>query len=113
MHEIVSYIERNYNVGYKQDELRFMLIKRGYSRSAIERAFRIVEQKKVGEEPPKLRIPPKIVVVESEKEEPTKPKGPGFFSKIKQFLTIKPKTPKLKLEENETVKVDEHGNLVQ
>ena len=113
LQDIVSYIEKNQNIRYKGDELRFMLIRRGYSRSAIEKAFRVVEQKRQETKPIQNIQPPKVVVIDSSKDEQEKPKGSRFFSKIKSFLTVKSRPKKHKLEGDETIQIDAQGNLVR
>ncbi|MFC1686048.1 hypothetical protein ACFLZZ_03440 [Nanoarchaeota archaeon] len=112
MTEIVDFIDSLLGNGYTADQLRFMLIRRGYSKSAIERGFKVSEQKKTRTNEAKLRITPKVVVVESEKEE-EKSKSPGFFHKIKKLLTVKPRTHKPQYSEDGTVSIDENGNLVR
>lgn len=111
LQDIVSYIEKNLNVGYNIDELRFMLIRRGYSRSAIEKGFRIVEQKRLEIKKTPNISPPKVVLIDSSEDE-EKPKSPGFFSKIRSILTVKSK-PRMEYKSDETVQIDTNGNLVR
>jgi len=111
LHDIVRYIELNLQKRYTTDQLRMMLMHRGYSRSAIEKGFKIVEQKQqmpIVEEPKK----PKVVIIDGKDEpkEEEKPKGPGFFSKIFGFFN-KPSKPSFS--KDETVQVDLNGNLVR
>jgi len=116
MYEIVLYIETNSALGYKEDEMRKILVKKGYSRSAIEKGFRIAEQNKPKSE--EKKAPAKVVLVDSSKEEPKEEQKSGFFSKLFSIFKTATKEPTVeKVEQeyqpDETVKVDEKGNLIQ
>jgi len=112
MGDIVGYIESNLDNGYNEDQLRFILVRRGYSRSAIEKGFRRVRQNRLKMEPPKPQQVPKVRVIEDIKKEETKPKGPGFFSRIAKFFESSPKK-NIKFEKDETLQVDDSGNLMR
>ncbi len=120
--DLVRYIENNLDSGYREDQLRFLLINQGYSRSAVEKAFRIVKQKgpKIApqahvEEAPKVEAVPY--------EEPSQKKG--FFSRL--FSIFSSKKSKKQAPESaessqsssssgsglpEKVRVDSNGNLI-
>ncbi len=116
MQDIVKYIEKNINIGYNKDELRFMLIRRGYSRSAIEKSFRTIEQRIQSQKTtPQQKPTPKVVLIDG-KDEPQKEKSLGFFSQIKKWFKSstpsKPSPKKINHEQDETVRIDENGNLI-
>ena len=91
---IVRYIDRNTSKGYNKDQLRLMLLNQGYSRAAVERAFRLYDEQHpkvqhvVVKETPKVEIP----VEEA-------PKKRGFFARLFGL-------GKKKKEEEELVKVE-------
>jgi len=71
---MVKFIEKN-NSKYTDNQIRFSLQKQGYTRSAVDRAFRIYAEKK-----PKQEVKPKsepkteiIPIIEPEKKK-------GFFA---------------------------------
>ena len=107
--EIVDYIKDNLDSGYKTDELRFMLMKKGYSRSAIEKGFRIVQQQMASPKP--VKAIPNVVIMGSKEEGPVREKKPGFFSKIAKFF--KKDSSESKYGKDETVQVDKSGTLVK
>lgn len=80
--QLVEYLRKNLQKGYKIDQLRWALVKQGYSRVAIEKAIEIIEKEfpKVKKEQKKEEIsPPSVEPPKIEKEEPEKKKK-GFFS---------------------------------
>ena len=102
--EIIDYIQSNLSKGYHPDQIRILLIKQGYSRSAIGKAFRMVEQM------PKLA--PQPIVVEQPKteivmEEPA-PEKKGFFAKLKGFFSKAEKSSS-----EDKVNVDSQGNVMK
>ena len=109
--DIVDYINNNLDSGYKVDELRFMLMKKGYSRSAIEKGFKIAQQERTAAKP-LVKPAPKVVVVES-KEEPVVEKKPGLLSKITKLFSKDEKSGrKLSYESDENIQVDASGILI-
>ncbi len=126
MKEIVEYIESNLKSGYREDQLRFLLINQGYSRSAVDKAFRIVEQNRPAEPVRSNAEPPKVEFVEEELPQ----KKEGFFSKLFGGLFSSKKKPESlnsnsssssnqeTLPQNndsagEFVQIDSEGNLVK
>ena len=101
--EIIDYIQSNLSKRYSPDQIRILLIKQGYSRSVIGKAFRMVEQMPKPE--PKNEVI-KMPTVEVIQEEPV-PEKKGFFSKLKSFFSKK------KSSSEGNVKVDSQGNVVK
>lgn len=79
MNDLVRYIENNLKGGYREDQLRFLLINQGYSRSAVNRAFRVAAQKRPVEAPSRPAEPARVEFVNDDVE-PVKKQG--FFSKL-------------------------------
>jgi len=90
---IVRYIDRNTSKGYNKDQLRLMLLNQGYSRAAVERAFRLYDEQKPKVKPV-VKEEPKVTVPVEEA-----PKKRGFFARLFGL-------GKKKKEEEELVKVE-------
>ena len=78
MKRLIAYIEKNLSKGYKIDQLKILLIQQGYSRAAVERAIKLVQE----------RMPkPHLVIKEKPKIEMTQEpeKKPGFFARLFGF----------------------------
>ena len=122
--DLIRYIENNLESGYREDQLRFLLINQGYSRSAIEKAFKMVKQKG-----PKMTFSapvseaPKTELVHDEMPQKKK----GFFSRLFSIFSSKksaqqnnaaapdpydvPKSAGSNLPDK--IKVDSKGNLLK
>jgi len=123
INDLVRYIEGNLGSGYREDQLRFLLINQGYSRSAVEKAFRIVKQKGpvVAQQVKKIEAP-KVEAVHDELPQPKK----GFFAKLFRMFSSKKKKQVAPATEQSTynvptsagsnmpdkVKIDSQGNLI-
>ena len=107
MEEIVSYIENNIKKGYRKDQLRFLLINQGYSRSAIDRALKMVDQRAPQEPENRPEQPRKIEFLNDIET----PKKESLFSKLKDFFTGKSKKMEA-ASKSDKVAVDSQGNLV-
>lgn len=123
INDLVNYVENNLRSGYREDQLRFLLINQGYSRSAVEKAFRIVKQKG-------SQIVPQVQVKEAPKVEAVHDEMPApkrsFFSKLLGIFSSKKKsTAQVSRPQDQfdvpasagsdmpdKVKVDSEGNLV-
>ena len=75
MDYLMKYIERNVSKGYNTDQIRLLLMNQGYSRAAVERAFRMYSQKHPKQEET-AKEEPQVEVVEAPQKEEKK----GFFS---------------------------------
>ena len=96
MNYIVRYIDRNLSKGYNKDQLKIMLVNQGYSRAAVEKAVKMV-QERMPKPQPVAKEKPKIEYTEVQE------KKPGFFArlfgkgkkKVEEEAKIDPETGKL------------------
>jgi hypothetical protein len=123
INDLVRYIESNLGSGYREDQLRFLLINQGYSRSAVEKAFRIVKQKGPVVVPQvKKAEAPKVEAVHDDLPQPKK----GFFAKLFSMFSSKKKEQVPAPEQSaydvpksagsnmpDKVKIDSQGNLIK
>ena len=114
MQDLVSYIENNLKRGYREDQLRFLLMNQGYSRAAIEKAFRVMEQNRpaVVEQPAPKEVP-RVEFIESALPS----KRPGFFSRLFSGLFSSKPAPRQapireKLASDGQISIDSSGNLM-
>jgi len=96
MKTLIEYVKRNLSKGYSHDQIRLVLLQQGYSRAAIDRAIRLVQESMPKQAPVLVKERPKIEVVSHELE-----KKPGFFEKL---------FGKKKKKEEQT-KIDNQGNI--
>lgn len=120
MNELIRYVENNLKSGYREDQLRFLLINQGYSRSAVEKALRIAAQNRPPVEAPKAAEPAKVEYV----AEPMPEKKPGLFSRLfGGFFSSKKKSqpqdePSMPQAQDsgadgDFVQIDSEGNIVK
>lgn len=106
MHYLIDYVDKNLKSGKSVDAIRYMLSREGYSRSAVEKALKVVQERRRQEiKPAPEPEPPKMEVV-LEEEIPK----PSLFSRIKGFFSRKKKEQEMPAEDQ--VNVDSEGNLV-
>jgi SOS response regulatory protein OraA/RecX len=78
---LTAYIEKNLAKGYTPDSLKFALINQGYSRTEIDRAFKIVTEKQAKRLPPVEEKP--VITVETE---PPLPEKKSFWQTVKGWF---------------------------
>ena len=118
MQDIIRYVESNLKSGYREDQLRFLLLNQGYSRSAVDKAFRAVALR-MHNEPAHAPAEPARVEFVDNNVSPVKKQG--FFSRLfgGLFSSKKKSEPKSQSSysasssDTDFLEVDTKGNLVK
>ena len=77
--QLANYILRNISKGYTQESLKWALISQGHTRSSVEQAMKLANQKMAVQAPKMIEKP--IIRVETEPAEEVKEKK-GFWARL-------------------------------
>ena len=81
--QLANYILRNISKGYTQESLKWALINQGHTRSSVEQAMKMANQKLALQAPKMVEKPVIKFETEPEMEEENK----GFWSKVKSWFS--------------------------
>jgi len=87
--QLADYFKKNLVKGYTPDSLKFSLMKQGYSRTSVEKAFETAN-KQLAQNAPKMVEKPTVTYTYDEDELKRKvasdTQGRGFFSRLFGFF---------------------------